>query len=346
MQLRLSPDRPLHRDGDPYDDGPLPDLVSGLMWFVTGVIALAALALPGTTHGAIEWVIGLSSFAILWGVISVVLGIREVAMPLGARALVTAATLPVVALGLWATGGADSYLQAVLIFPALFIAWFFPPRMAWPLVALFLAAYASPLVYDADAVSVAYPARACMFAVAVIGSTIAMQNLKRRHVHAEVRQRSFAELDPLTAVTNRRGFDRALARAEREEADYALVLFDLDDFKSINDLHGHPTGDIVLRSLAHAAQDVVRHGDCLARIGGDEFAVIAPGAREAGVERLVRNLGAKIGAAPMPDGLGPVGVTFAWALAPDDARDGATLLTRADERLLARKRAAKQAQPA
>ena len=83
-------------------------------------------------------------FAILWGVISVVLGIREAAMPLGARALVTAATLPVVALGLWATGGADSYLQAVLIFPALFIAWFFPPRMAWPLVALFLAAYASP----------------------------------------------------------------------------------------------------------------------------------------------------------------------------------------------------------
>lgn len=290
--------------------------------------------------------VGLCAFAIGWGAISVVMGMRGATMPLGGRALVTAGTMPVVAVGLWATGGAGSYIQAVLIFPALFIAWFFPPRLAWPLVALFLPAYASPLLSDTDAVSVAYPARAFMFSVAVIGSTIAMQNLKRRHVRAEVRQRGFAELDPLTAVTNRRGFDLALARAEQQETDYALVLFDLDDFRSINDVHGHPTGDIVLRSLAHAAQSVVRQGDCLARIGGDEFALIAPGAREAGVERLVRNLSQKIDAAPMPEGLGPVGVTFAWALAPGDADDGPALLSRADERLVARKRAAKQARPA
>ena len=346
MPLNLSPDRPLHRDGDPYDDGPLPDLTSGLMWFATGVIALAALALPGSTHGAIEWVVGLSTFATVWGVVSIVLGLRGVTMALGARALVTAATLPVVALGLWATGGASSYLQAVLIFPALFIAWFFPARLAWPLVALFLAAFASPLVYDADAVEVAYPARALMFSFAVIGSTLALQNLKVRHVRAEVRQRSFAELDPLTGVRNRRGFDQALARAEQQQPEFALVLLDLDDFKSINDVHGHPTGDIVLRTLAHAAQTVVRQGDCLARIGGDEFALVAPGAGEAGIERLVRKLKERVALAPMPEGLGPVGVTFASAVAPADGESGAELLSCADERLLASKRVVKAVAPA
>ena len=111
---------------------------------------------------------------------------------------------------------------------------------------------------------------------------------------------------------------------------YALVLFELDDFKSINDLHGHPTGDIVLRTVAHAAQSAVRRGDCLARIGGDEFAVSrrarsrpAPPART-GAGRADR-------AASMPEGI-DVGVTFAWAAAPVDAADGASLLSRADQR--------------
>jgi diguanylate cyclase (GGDEF)-like protein len=208
-------------------------------------------------------------------------------------------------------------------------------------VAIFLATYASPLVYDADAVDVALPARVLGFSVAVIGQTIAMQILKRRLVRAELRQRKYAALDPLTAIANRRGFDHALELAEVIEERYALVLFDLDDFKSINDERGHPTGDIVLRAVAHAAQRAVRKGDCLARIGGDEFAVIAPGAEQDGAERLVAALAAEIEASPMPDGLDAVGVTFAWAVAPLDGEDGDGLLSRADQRLLARKRAAK-----
>ena len=186
--------------------------------------------------------------------------------------------MPVVVLALWATGGATSYLLPVLLFTALFIGWFFPPRLAWPLVIVFLAAYASPLLYDPDAVDTSFPARSFAFSVAVIGQTFAMQFLKLRLVRAELRQRTYAALDPLTTIANRRAFDHALALAEEIEDSYALVLFDLDDFKSINDEHGHPTGDIVLRAVAHAAQRAVRKGDCLARIGGDEFAVIAPGA--------------------------------------------------------------------
>ncbi|MEA2330217.1 MAG: hypothetical protein QOH58_355 [Thermoleophilaceae bacterium] len=344
-RLRLSLDRPLHRDGDPYDDGPLPDLTSGLMWLATGVMGLALQALPGTVDEHTGWVLGLCAFAIAWGATSIFLGVRAWSMPIRVRAAVTAATMPIVGLGLWASGGANSWLQPVLFFTALFLAWFFPPRLAWPLVVLFLTAYASPLLYDPDAVSVAYPARMAAFSVAVIGQTIAMHILKRRLVRAEMRQRTIAELDPLTGVSNRRGFDVAMARAEEQDEQYALILFDLDEFKSINDQKGHPTGDIVLRTVAHTAQAVVRQGDCLARIGGDEFAVIAPGSERAGVERLVETLAAEIEAAPMPDGLERVGVTFAWALATEGAA-GAGLLSRADQRLLARKREIKAASAA
>jgi diguanylate cyclase (GGDEF)-like protein len=342
-RLRESLDRPLHRNGDPYDDGPLPDLTSGLMWFATGVYGLFVQWLPGTGHGHVELVYGLCAFALAWGAISLFLGIHGWVMPIGVRAAVTAAMMPVVALALWASGGATSYLQPILLFTALFVGWFFPPRLAWPLVALFLAAYASPLLYDADAVETAFPARALGFAVAVIGQTIAMQILKVRLVRAEVRQRTYAELDPLTEISNRRAFDKELARAEQEEEQYALVLFDLDEFKAINDLHGHPTGDLVLRAVAQAARRVVRTGDCLARIGGDEFAVIALGADQIGANRLVRSLTEHVAAAAMPKGLGPAGVTFAWATSPADARDAEGLLSCADQRLLERKREAKLA---
>lgn len=328
---------------DPYDDGPLPDLTSGLMWIATGTLGLIVQWLPGTGGDHTGLVFALCGFALAWGVFSVFLGVKRRTLSLLPRALVTAAMMPIVALALWATGGATSYLQPVLLFTALFIGWFFPPRLAWPLAVLFLCAYASPLAYDPDAVDSAFPARVFGFSVAVIGQTIAMQILKLRLVRAELRQRGYAEMDPLTAVRNRRGFDHALADAQQSGNPYALVLFDFDDFKSINDLHGHPTGDIVLRTVAHAAQSAVRRGDCLARIGGDEFAVVAPGSEESGARRLVEALAERIEAAAMPEGIDEVGVTFAWAVAPVDAEDGETLLSRADERLLAHKRAAKRA---
>jgi diguanylate cyclase (GGDEF)-like protein len=152
-----------------------------------------------------------------------------------------------------------------------------------------------------------------------------------------------AERDPLTALYNRRSFDAALDRAIRTPDGTALVLFDFDDFKQINDEHGHPVGDAVLRAISSACEDVVRDGDCLARIGGDEFAVIAPGARSSGVARIVASLEEAIGGADFPDGIGPVRASFAWAVAPADAASGQGLLDRADQRLLYRKRLNKSA---
>jgi diguanylate cyclase (GGDEF)-like protein len=328
LGFRESLSRPLHADGNPWDDGPLPDFTSGLMWTATGIFGGVALVLPGSDRSHVTVALALGFFSVAWGLFSLAMAARGHGMPLGQRALVTATMMPIVALSLWATGGATSFIQPVMIFTALFVAYFFPPRLAWPLVALFSYAYATPLFYDDRVLEVGYPARLLMFVLAVGGATVAVQFLKGRLVRAELHQRTMAELDPLTGVANRRGFDLALERAAATGSPYALILIDLDDFKRVNDEQGHPAGDAVLQSVAIAAAGVARQGDCVARIGGDEFALVAPGAGPAGVLRLLRDLRDSLEHA----------ATFAAALAPEDGSTPDELVRRADGRLLASKR--------
>ena len=84
------------------------------------------------------------------------------------------------------------------------------------------------------------------------GQAVTVHYLKHRLLQAEAVQRCMAERDPLTGLYNRRSFDDALARATAAAAPAALVLFDFDNFKAVNDDLGHPTGDAVLRAVAKA----------------------------------------------------------------------------------------------
>lgn len=87
-----------------------------------------------------------------------------------------------------------------------------------------------------------------------------------------------ADVDPLTALPNRRTFERQLGRSlayvKRHGAAAALLYLDLDDFKRINDRHGHSAGDEMLRVVAEVLGCQVRESDVVARIGGDEFALL------------------------------------------------------------------------
>ncbi|PIW61990.1 sensor domain-containing diguanylate cyclase [Shewanella sp. CG12_big_fil_rev_8_21_14_0_65_47_15] len=97
-------------------------------------------------------------------------------------------------------------------------------------------------------------------------------------VEAELLSIAQNTLDPLTAISNRRGFEllahQALASCRRTNAEAALVFFDLDFFKEVNDNFGHLRGDQVLYDFAHILMSAFRESDVIARLGGDEFVVL------------------------------------------------------------------------
>jgi diguanylate cyclase (GGDEF)-like protein len=84
----------------------------------------------------------------------------------------------------------------------------------------------------------------------------------------------------ITDLPNRRAFDEKLRELhgwwERHECDYALAIFDLDQFKAFNDAHGHAAGDAILKTISKRLTEIRRSTDFLARIGGEEFAILVP----------------------------------------------------------------------
>ncbi len=103
-----------------------------------------------------------------------------------------------------------------------------------------------------------------------------------------------ATRDPLTRLANRRLLDellgRALRRADRSGTSVTVAFLDLDDFKSVNDTHGHDAGDTVLRATAARLQAAVRDADVVARYGGDEFVVVYEGAEGDGRKGLAERI--------------------------------------------------------
>jgi diguanylate cyclase (GGDEF)-like protein len=102
---------------------------------------------------------------------------------------------------------------------------------------------------------------------------------------------------------NRRYFHETLARetarAQRYDRRLALIVFDLDDFKAINDRIGHLAGDTVLAEVAERVRDVVRQADIACRVGGDEFAVILPESTLTDAEQLYRRIQAAVSSRPI-----------------------------------------------
>jgi diguanylate cyclase (GGDEF)-like protein len=320
--------------------------ISGVLWMAAAVVALIATFLPGAVHVDAGWVIAVGIAVFLYGLASVTGAIPWEKSSLNALAIGMAVTVPVVGVTIYMTGAALSYVEPLLVCSLLYAAFFFPARLAWPLSIELVLVAGLPLLYDDQAIEHAFLPRYLALAVGFLAATWVMIGLKRRLVEAEVRQRDIANRDPLTGIGNRRDFDAALhaelaarshprgGRRVADETPLALLIFDLDDFKGINDRYGHQAGDAVLREAAARAQSMLRSTDRLARIGGDEFAIIAPGAQGENARRIAEAVRTAVSANDPTDPGPALSASIGWAVFPEDGADFETLMQCADQRML------------
>ncbi|MDQ6816226.1 MAG: GGDEF domain-containing protein, partial [Actinomycetota bacterium] len=130
--------------------------------------------------------------------------------------------------------------------------------------------------------------------------------------------------------------DYEIARHARTRRSFAVLVLDLDGFKLLNDRFGHLAGDDLLREVAGAVQRAIRDQDTLARMGGDEFCVLAPETSSYGARTLCTR--ATDAVSRVAVGIEALGASAGTALFPADGRTAAGLLHAADQRLLGAKR--------
>ena len=153
------------------------------------------------------------------------------------------------------------------------------------------------------------------------------------------RERDEARRDSLTGLLNRRGFfERAeveRARLIRSRSALSVAFLDLDGFKGLNDSKGHDAGDTVLTQVARLLVTGTRSTDAVARVGGDEFALLLPDTEEGDAHELMRKLERSLAASAV----GATGVTMSWgvSVSRNAATDLAVLLENADQGMYARK---------
>lgn len=171
-----------------------------------------------------------------------------------------------------------------VMFLAMYIRAFYPPKRAWMMVIFLTAATCVALaIGPAHKLGITY----VVFAIAIVGAAESFGLVTRSLV-------TIACTDPLTGVLNRAGWEIAtteqLARARSARAAITVAVFDIDDFKNVNDSLGHQVGDQRLIEYAQRWSSVVPKGAVLARLGGDEFALLIAGTGQASASDVIEQL--------------------------------------------------------
>lgn len=216
--------------------------------------------------------------------------------------------------------------------------------MAWPIASVLLLPTAPVLVALAGWMPgfsllgyslLAWPMSVCTLLIYVLS---AQNYLRRKALESALEQAS--NTDPLTGLSNRRHFMPALEseyiRASRLRHPLAVLMVDIDHFKQINDRHGHATGDTAIRALAQVCREGSREIDWVARLGGEEFALLLPGSeltQAVTVAERIRRLAE--GRELLSEGGEPLRFTVSIGVAAlgPDVSDGEALLARADAAL-------------
>jgi diguanylate cyclase (GGDEF)-like protein len=285
------------RLADPDGRRTLAGQVGGGLWLFAAAATPLLGLVPGTDVAQPTVLAALMASAIVWGVLAIrVLDWRR--LP---DAVVTVATLAAVGYTgavIAATGGSDSPARVYTVLILVYAAGFLGPSAAAVAIAALAAVHALPVAYEAGLGRCLAELAFTAPVFAVVGGVI----LAGRRL---LEGRAFT--DPLTGLANHRAFQERLhaevARARRHDRPLALALIDVDHFKGINDLAGHAAGDRVLAALGARLHGLLRQEDLLARIGGDEFALLLPETGEAQARAVLERARLELERAPLVDGI-------------------------------------------
>ncbi len=311
----------------------------GWLFLGGGALVLVVLVLPHDQRISEPGLLAVSGACFVTAVFVL---LRFDRLPLGAfEVLAGVASALVTAARLFAEEGGESGtgVQALYLWVVLYASFFFVRRRALLQVGWIALLYAAVLASEP-----ASSATVTLWTVTIGGLLVAalvIGVLRDRVLDLVERLAAAARTDPLTGLLNRRGFDELLAReiqrSRRTKRPLSLLIGDLDGFKQVNDRHGHPAGDRVLRRAALLLPDGNRATDTAARVGGEEFAVVVPETDEKGAFVLAERLRHTVAAA-FATADPPLTISFGIVSFPSHGNDQEQLLHRADEALYAAKR--------
>ena len=345
IRARLRP--LLVTEGDPYAGGDQPTArrLGALLWLIATAIGVLLLPLspPDEAIGGWGWLVAAMCLA---GGLACARHMARHEIGWNAMLATSYVGAAQVALLQWLAGGLGAPYAELYLVIALYAGALHPPRRLAGVLAAVAVASAAPLAYGAASAEAASQIAvrllllsALAFLAAALMRSVRAQRLGLRD--QSERAERLARVDELTGLPNRRAFTETLvaevARVRRSGAPLSVVVADLDDFKRINDTHGHPAGDACLEVVAGALRTALRQYDSCFRWGGDEFTLILPETALADAEIVCD----RIASAVLSTCRGPDGQPLRLTCAPaqlDEGMTGDDLVAAADQALFARKR--------
>ena len=304
----------------------------GALFFAAGgLFGLVSLAVPDTAVDDRTLLLAVSIASLAAAALLIAVSGR---MPMAGFHLAVAAGSAAAGLGMYAWGSESSYAPLPYVWVMLFAFYFFTLPAALAHLGLASAGLAVALVAESP------PGNHFDGWLATTGTLLAggmfVLVVRDRMTAMVAGLADAAHRDSLTELLNRRGFeevfDMELERARRAETPLSLIVGDLDRFKRVNDEHGHTGGDAALKRVARAIGNSKRGFDTAARIGGEEFAVLAANSDEHGAYMLAERIRAEI-----EQGGEGLTVSFGIATFPLHGGSSEALLLAADQALYAAK---------
>ncbi|MBJ7458657.1 MAG: GGDEF domain-containing protein [Thermoleophilaceae bacterium] len=314
---------------------------SAIAWAFGSVVLGISLLMPDAPASLLPW------WLVLFGGLILSAGILKVnARPRSSlHGLFDCAALAGLAGLIALTGGLESTVPPLLILLAASQAWFWSTDGVVPRILGPVAVALSPLLYDtvgsgdqAWLTGVMLFSECCLI-IAIVGAMYYNRILLSK---LQNRAEELATTDPLTGISNRRAFSAFVEDLldDEEHQQFAIVMLDLDNFKQVNTARGHRAGDSVLVAIAAALNTVARADDCVARVGGDEFAAVLPGVGVDGARALAERLVQTVADTPEARDAG-VGASAGFALHPLHGETVDQLTFTADSALMAVKASGK-----